>query len=80
MTRWAKLLERMKAARKSVAFADLEALAKHIGYTHTRTAGSHQIYTCPGLPMLVSKKRAQAKLYEVCQLLGVIEQFNIEVA
>jgi predicted RNA binding protein YcfA (HicA-like mRNA interferase family) len=80
-TRWTKLLEQMRAAPKNVSFADLEAMAKHIGYSHARTAGSHRIYTCPGRPMLnFQKSGAQAKPYQVRQLLAVIEDFKIEVA
>ena len=70
----------MRAGRANVRFSDLVSLVLHIGYTHSRTTGSHMIFTYPGRPVLsLQPVRGKAKPYQVRQVLDVIEQYGIEV-
>ncbi len=64
-------------------FADLVALLVSVGFVAVRQAGLHAIYQHPDLPAelinLQSTKDGNAKVYQVEQVLAVIDKWNLEV-
>jgi predicted RNA binding protein YcfA (HicA-like mRNA interferase family) len=78
-----KRLETIRNNPKGVRFADLVALLISVGFVAVRQAGSHAIYQHPDLPAelinLQSTKDGNAKVYQVEQVLAVIDKWNLEV-
>lgn len=75
----AELVEWARSHPKSVEFSDLMRIVKAMGYTHNRTKGSHQIWTCTGKPMInVQTVGKMAKPYQVAQVLGIFDIHGME--
>ena len=72
-----------KAARDPAAcrFTEIQRLAEALGFHLSRVAGSHHIYTHPGIPQLVNLQsvKGMAKAYQVRQLLRLVERYNLEL-
>jgi predicted RNA binding protein YcfA (HicA-like mRNA interferase family) len=62
-----------------VAFRDLVALARALGFEVKRTSGSHHILAHPHLPELVNLQNVggQVKPYQVRQLLRLVERHRL---
>lgn len=70
----------MRQSAANVRFADLERVVFAMGYRFDRQAGSHRIYRSAGLPMInLQEDGGKAKSYQVKQVIGIVDQFGIEV-
>ena len=78
-----KRLDAIRNNPKGVRFDDLVALVLSVGFVAVRQVGSHAIYQhsdCPAeLINLQSTKDGNAKVYQVEQVLAVIDKWNLEV-
>ena len=76
MKKGEKLLLRLQSKHfQNWSFSDAVTLVNFLGFTHQRTAGSHQIFTHPKMGMLnLQNKKGQAKAYQLKQLFENINQ------
>jgi len=74
-----ELLERARANPQSLSFRELERLMAALGYVLDRQSGSHRIYRCRGLPIINLQSGKDAKPYQVRQVLGIIDEYALEV-
>ena len=76
-----KILDRALSNPGGLRFSEARRLAEAFGFQHTRTSGSHFIFTHPGIPELINLQdvRGQAKAYQVRQLLKLVERYNLEL-
>ena len=77
MTRFEKLYMRVASAPANARFEDLVHLAEAVGFAETRTTGSHRILRHserPELQLNLQPLQGQAKVYQVKQLLAMIER------
>jgi predicted RNA binding protein YcfA (HicA-like mRNA interferase family) len=74
-----KLLQRVLSGSANVRFADVLALAQALGFRVDRIRGSHHILIHPEIPrpLNLQKHKAQAKPYQVRQLLMLAEEYNL---
>ena len=81
MSRGRKLLDAAKASPAGLSFSDLQALAVAAGYRLVRTRGDHFIYSRPKTPEIINLQPAngKAKIYQVRQVLGIIEKYAIKI-
>jgi hypothetical protein len=71
-----KVYEKILSGSRNVRFQDLCGLARGFGFRLDRTSGSHHIFRHPeGLMLnLQPDRNGQAKLYQIRQLLGLVEE------
>lgn len=77
-----KILEKILAGSKNIRFDDLVALLEALGFQLSRISGSHHIFEKEGLPQPLSiqpDKHGQAKLYQLKQLLKLIEKYDLSL-
>jgi len=70
MARWKKTVAKILAEKRfhNLDFTDLEGALKGVGYSYTRTKGSHDTYEQDGWePMHLQPKNGKAKEYQVWQ-------------
>lgn len=76
-----RLLERIRSgAVNNVSFGDLTRLLVALGFELMRIEGDHHIYAKPDVreqPNLQPDRNGQAKPYQVKQVLGVIEKYDL---
>ena len=79
MARCADLLEKARAAPKSLRFAELRQLAECFGWEYARQEGSHVMYKRQGSVQLMNFQDANgdAKPYQVRQLLWAIDDLGL---
>ncbi|MBB4860413.1 putative RNA binding protein YcfA (HicA-like mRNA interferase family) [Novosphingobium chloroacetimidivorans] len=80
MVRPAKLYELLlQSTSRSVAFRDFIALIEAFGFEEARQRGSHRCFAHPDCTKLlvVQPKGADAKRYQVRELLDMIEEFGL---
>jgi predicted RNA binding protein YcfA (HicA-like mRNA interferase family) len=79
----AEILEQARRSQTNVKFTDLRRLVEWAGYVHRRQKGSHHVFTHaarPELPLVnLQSEGTKAKAYQVRQVLGLIEQYKLEV-
>jgi predicted RNA binding protein YcfA (HicA-like mRNA interferase family) len=75
---YAQLLE---SRNRNIAFRDFERLLIAFGFEHTRTKGSHQIWTHPALPrpLAIQRSDKDAKRYQIEQFLELVEQHGLYI-
>jgi predicted RNA binding protein YcfA (HicA-like mRNA interferase family) len=77
-----RLLARLaRGAVANVAFGDLCSLAEGLGFELSRVSGSHHVFIHPDIPQLINLQsvRGQAKLYQVRQLLRLVERYDLRL-
>ncbi|HEX9670844.1 MAG TPA: type II toxin-antitoxin system HicA family toxin [Thermoanaerobaculia bacterium] len=77
-----RLLERLRKGHvQNVDFAAFCDLLEGLGFHCVRIKGSHHHFRRPGLPekMTVQPDRGKAKPYQIRQLLGLIEDYNLRL-
>jgi hypothetical protein len=84
VSRWQELIDSARASPANVRFRDLCGLVVKLGYVLDRKRGSHLIYRHSSrrdLPLvnLQEGQSGKAKPYQVRQVLGLIDAFNLEV-
>lgn len=76
-----KLFQRIINNPRNVRFETLTILAISFGFTLVRIRGSHHIYSHSQIDEIVNLQNVEgmAKPYQVRQLLGLIERYNLEL-
>lgn len=76
-----KILARALSSPSGLRFEEARRLAEAFGFQHTRTSGSHHIFSHPGIPELINLQnvRGQSKAYQVRQLLRLVERYNLQL-
>ena len=71
-----KVYEKILAGSRNARFEDVCRLAEEFGFFRDRISGSHHIYRHPrGLMLnLQPDRNGQAKIYQVRQLLDLVEE------
>jgi predicted RNA binding protein YcfA (HicA-like mRNA interferase family) len=79
----AEVLEQARRSPTNVRFGDLRRLVEAVGYVFRRQKGSHLVFTHGarlGLPMVnLQSDGANAKPYQVRQIVRLIDEHNLEV-
>lgn len=79
----AEILAQARKSPANVRFTDLRRLVEAVGYVHRRHKGSHHVFlhaTRRELPMVnLQADGANAKVYQVRQVLRLIEEHSLEV-
>lgn len=81
MSRASKVLTAAKANPVGVSFSDLQALVVAAGFELKNVKGSHHKYGKSGVVDGINLQRDghMAKGYQVRQVLGIIEKYNIVI-
>jgi predicted RNA binding protein YcfA (HicA-like mRNA interferase family) len=78
-----EILEQARRSPANVRFRDLCRLAEAIGYVLRRQKGSHHVFAHAArseLPMVnLQSDGATAKVYQVRQLVRLIDEYKLEV-
>ena len=74
-----KLLQRIMNNPRNVRFESLMLMATSFGFILVRTQGSHHIFSHSQIEEIINLQNVGgfAKSYQVRQLLGVIERYNL---
>jgi HicA-like toxin of HicAB toxin-antitoxin system len=77
----AKTWEHIIAGGRDVRFRDFERLVVAFGFEFDRQSGSHRIYRHSGLRlrMNIQPERGRAKLYQIRQLLDLVETHGLRL-
>ena len=76
-----KLLKKILSGSKNFSFDDLVILLYAFGFTLSRSAGSHHIFTHPEVDELINIQniKGEAKPYQIKQFLDLIEKYNLKM-
>ncbi len=77
-----KLLRRLLEGNLSnVRFREMADLTEGLGFELSRVSGSHHIFVHPDIPEIINLQdvRGEAKPYQVRQLLGLVERYNLRL-
>lgn len=76
-----KLFQRIVNNPRNVRFETLKLLATAFGFTLVRVQGSHHIFLHPLIDEIINLQDVggMAKPYQVRQLLGLIERYNLSL-
>ena len=79
MTKKRKLLEKILSGSKNIQFDELVTLVEAVGFTLSRSNGSHHIFSHADLPEIVNlqNKKGKAVPYQVRQFLKLIEEYAL---
>ena len=84
MSRQVKLYERALNNPKGLTFNELCRLAEYAGFSLARQKGNQKTYKNPEIPdrldqqiTISSGKHGEAKRYQVDDLLGIIEKYDL---
>ena len=81
MARLKKILARVLAGSRNIAFSDFVGLVEGFGFRLSRVSGSHHIFVHDSVKELVNLQdvNGQVKPYQVKQLLQLIERYNLKL-
>jgi predicted RNA binding protein YcfA (HicA-like mRNA interferase family) len=81
MTRLKKLLTKVLAGSKNIAFSDFVLLVEGFGFRLSRVNGSHHIFVHKDIPELVNLQNVngQVKPYQVRQFMELVERYNLHL-
>lgn len=76
-----KLLEKILAGSRNVAFHDFCQLVEAYGFRRSRVKGSHHIFARSDISELVNLQcvNGQAKPYQIRQFLKLVEEYNLKM-
>jgi hypothetical protein len=76
-----KLLQKILAGSKNVAFQDMKLLAEGFGFRLARVNGSHHIFVHPDVTELVNLQDVdgKAKPYQVKQFVRIVEKYGLNM-
>ena len=74
-----ELLERARRNPQTLSFKELQQLAKAAGFLLKRVRGSHHVYIRKGVTEIINiqPKGKMAKPYQVRQVVGLIEKYDL---
>jgi len=81
MSRPSKLLELARRSPTGLSFTELQRLVEAAGFTLIRIAGDHHVYTRQGIVEIINlqPKHSKAKVYQVKQVLALIDKYSIVI-
>jgi predicted RNA binding protein YcfA (HicA-like mRNA interferase family) len=76
-----KLLQRIIASNKNIAFKDFVLLVEAYGFLLARVEGSHHIFKNERLAEIINLQNVngEAKPYQIKQFLSLVEQYGLEM-
>ena len=76
-----RLLRRLLASPRNVAFTDLQNLMEGFGFRLARVRGSHHVFSHPDIPELINIQEVdgRAKPYQVRQFLKLVERHDLQL-
>lgn len=74
-----KVLEKALGGSKNIRFADLVALVEALGFSLSRTNGSHHIIQHPDIQDMINLQsvNGKAKPYQIRQVLDIFEGYGL---
>ena len=81
MSKRRKILAKILAGSRNVAFSDIVLLAEGFGFRLSRVSGSHHIFVHPRTTELLNLQnvKGQAKPYQMRQFMDLVERYNLEL-
>jgi predicted RNA binding protein YcfA (HicA-like mRNA interferase family) len=81
MAKLRKILEKVLAGSKNIAFSDFILLVEGFGFHLVRVNGSHHIFSHPRIKELVNLQnvKGQVKPYQVKQFMELVERYNLRL-
>jgi predicted RNA binding protein YcfA (HicA-like mRNA interferase family) len=81
MAKLKKVLEKVLAGSKNIAFNDFVSLVEGFGFRLSRTSGSHHIFTHPQVKELVNLQnvKGQVKPYQIRQFMELVERYALNL-
>ena len=81
MAKLKKILARVLAGSKNIAFNDFVLLVEGFGFRLSRTSGSHHIFVHPQVKELVNLQNVngQVKPYQVRQFMELVERYALDL-
>ncbi len=81
MAKLKKVLEKVLAGSKNIAFKDFVSLVEGFGFRLSRTSGSHHIFVHPNVKELVNLQnvKGQVKPYQVRQFMELVERYALNL-
>ncbi|MBN2360871.1 MAG: type II toxin-antitoxin system HicA family toxin [Deltaproteobacteria bacterium] len=76
-----KLLQKVLSGTRNLRFEEARVLVEAFGFRLQRVSGSHHIFVHPDVDKLVNLQEVggQAKLYQIKQLLRIVEQYRLQL-
>ena len=76
-----KLLKKILAGSRNIAFSDMTKLAEAFGFRLARVNGSHHIFVHPEVSELVNLQDVdgKAKPYQVKQFIRIVENYGLNM-
>lgn len=77
-----RLLRRLSQGHlDNVAFKDMANLMQGFGFRLARVSGSHQVFTHPDIPEVISLQevKGEAKPYQIRQFLRLVERYDLRL-
>jgi len=76
-----KLLKKILAGSKNIAFSDIRKLAEAFGFRLARVSGSHHIFVHPDVSELVNLQdvEGKAKPYQIKQFVRIVENYGLNM-
>ncbi len=81
MAKLKKILAKVLAGSKNIAFNDFVALVEGFGFRLSRTSGSHHIFIHPNVKELVNLQNVngQVKPYQIRQFMELVERYALNL-
>ena len=81
MTKLKKILARVLAGSKNIAFSDFILLVEGFGFRLSRVSGSHHIFVHDNVKELVNLQdvNGQVKSYQIKQFMQLVERYNLKL-
>ncbi len=81
MSKRRKILAKILAGSRNVAFSDIALLAEGFGFRLSRVSGSHHIFVHSRTTELLNLQNVngQAKPYQIRQFMDLVERYNLEL-
>ncbi|MEW5941903.1 MAG: type II toxin-antitoxin system HicA family toxin [Chloroflexota bacterium] len=81
MAKLKKILAKVLAGSKNIAFADFISLVEGFGFRLSRTSGSHHIFIHPKVKELVNLQNVngQVKPYQIRQFMELVERYALNL-
>jgi len=81
MAKLKKILEKVLAGLKNIAFNDFFLLAEGFGFHLSRVNGSHHIFVHPKVKELVNLQnvKGQVKPYQIKQFMELVERYALQI-
>ena len=81
MAKLKKVLEKVLAGSKNIAFNDFVLLVEGFGFRLSRTSGSHHIFVHPNVKELVNLQnvKGQVKPYQIRQFMELVERYALNL-